>query len=96
MEDLGYWSFPFILEDHTMDNHQMITYSIPLCIDGVVYGIVGTEVSTSYVSTAFLPVRDLDRNQNAGYAIALDRGEKTYSVICGKGLLFDSIKRNDE
>ena len=96
MEDLGYWSTPFILEDHRMDNHQMITYSIPLCVDGVIYGIVGTEISTAYISTSFLPVRDLDRNLNAGYAIALDQGNGTYSIISGKGLLFDSIRRNDE
>ena len=96
MKDIGYWSTPFILEDHVMDNHQMITYSIPLCLDGVVYGIVGTEVSTSYISTAFLPVRDLDRNLNAGYAIAVDHQDGTYQIISGKGLLFDSVRRNNE
>ena len=30
MANLGYWSKPFILEDFYMDNHKMITYSVPL------------------------------------------------------------------
>lgn len=93
MEDLGYWSMPFILEDHVLDNHQMITYSIPLCFDGEIYGILGTEVSTSYISNNYLPVRDLDRNQNAGYAIAVEQGEETYLSLSGKGSLFDTIRR---
>lgn len=93
MVDLGYWSTPFILENHEMDNHQMITYSIPLCYEGTVYAILGTEVSTIYINTSYLPVRDLDRNQNAGYAIAIDQGNGDYQIISGKGLLFDSIRR---
>ena len=44
MNSLGYWSVPFILEDHVMDNHKMITYSFPLVFDGIVYGVMGTEV----------------------------------------------------
>lgn len=93
MTDLGYWSMPFILEDHELDNHQMISYSIPLCYDGNIYGIVGTEISTAYLSNSFLPVRDLDRNQNAGYAIAIDQGDGTYKALAGKGTLFDTIRR---
>ena len=82
MTDLGYWSMPFILEDHVLDNHQMITYSIPLCYDGEIYGILGTEISVGYLGSNYLPVRDLDRNQNAGYVIAIDRGDDTYKIIC--------------
>ena len=96
MVDLGYWSMPFVLEDHVMDNHQMITYSIPLCLDGEIYGILGTEVSTGYLSNNFLPVRDLDRNQNAGYAIAIDQGDGGYQIIAGKGSLFDTIRREGD
>ncbi|MDO4487243.1 MAG: response regulator [Bacillota bacterium] len=93
MTDLGYWSMPFILEDHRLDNHQMISYSIPLCCDGRIYGILGTEISTTHLSNSYLPVRDLDRNQNAGYAVAVDQGDGTYKVLSGKGLLFDTIRR---
>lgn len=94
MTDLGYWSMPFILEGHNLDNHQMISYSIPLCYDGNIYGILGTEISTAYLSNSFLPVRDLDRNQNAGYAIAIDQGDGTYKALAGKGSLFDAIRRD--
>ena len=96
MASLGYWSTPFILEDHRLDNHRMITYSVPLLFGGEVYGILGTEVSVSYLSNNFLPVRDLDRNQNAGYTIAIDQGDGTYRTIAGKGALYDAIRRNDE
>lgn len=94
MTDLGYWSMPFILEDHQLDNHQMIAYSIPLCYDGNIYGIIGTEISISYLSNSFLPVRDLARNQNAGYAIAIDQGDGSYKALAGKGALFDTIRRD--
>lgn len=96
MSDLAYWSMPFILEDHKMDNHEMITYSIPLCFDGKIYGILGTEVSTAYIANSYLNVRDLDRNHNAGYAIAIKQADESYIIISGKGLLYDSIRRNNK
>lgn len=68
MTSLGYWSLPFTLEEHPLDNHWMITYSVPLLCNGEIYGIVGAEVSTSYLSNNYLSLRDLDRSQNAGYA----------------------------
>ena len=96
MASLGYWSMPFILEDNPLDNHRMITYSVPLLLGGEVYGVLGVEVSVSYLNNSFLPVRDLDRNQNAGYALAVDRGDGTYQVITGKGALYDAIRRREE
>ncbi|MDD6050823.1 MAG: diguanylate cyclase, partial [Clostridiales bacterium] len=96
MTDLGYWSMPFVLEDHPMDNHQMITYSIPLCYNGTIYGILGAETSISYLSSNYLSVRDLDRNHNAGYAIAIDQGDGMYTAITGKGPLYDAIRRDNE
>ena len=96
MSDLAYWSLPFVLEDHRMDNHEMITYSIPLCLDGEIYGILGSEVSTAYIENSYLQVMDLDRNLNAGYAIALNLGNDRYKIISGKGLLYNSIRRDNE
>ena len=61
---LGYWAVPFILEDHKMDDHRMITYSLPLIHNGVVYGILGTEVSTSYLINSYFDVRERNRDQN--------------------------------
>ena len=76
MVDLGYWAKPFILEDHYMDNHKMISYSVPLKYDNEIYGVVGVEIATSYVSNYF-SVKDLDNTLNAGYAL----GEGLYTKI---------------
>ena len=46
---LGYWSPPYILEDHPLDSHRMISYSIPLIYDGQVYGVLGAEISVPYL-----------------------------------------------
>ncbi len=95
MASLGYWSMPFILEDHEMDNHKMITYSVPLVNDGVIYGVVGTEVSVSYLCNTYFRVQDLNRQQTAGYAIAVDNGDGTYENIAGKGNLYDAVQREN-
>ena len=95
MASLGYWSMPFILEDYEMDNHKMITYSVPLVNDGVIYGVVGTEVSVSYLCNTCFRVQDLNRQQTAGYAIAVDNGDGTYENIAGKGNLYDAVQREN-
>ena len=95
MESLGYWSTPFILEDHPLDNHWMITYSVPLIYEGEIYGILGAEVSVSYLNNYYFSARDLDKNQNAGYAIAIDCGDGNYEGILGTGILYDSVKREN-
>lgn len=56
MTSMGYWSMPFILENATMDNHKMITYSVPLIFDGEIYGVLGMEVSTGYLKNSYLQV----------------------------------------
>lgn len=72
MKNLGYWSKPFILEDHYMDNHKMITYSVPLIYDNEIYGILGVEVSLPYLNT-FFPTSDFDRGLNSGYALVMEK-----------------------
>lgn len=90
--NLGYWSRPFILEDDYMDNHKMITYSVPLIYEGAVYGVLGIEVSTSYISRYF-QVEDLDSDNNAGYALAIVKDGR-YECVVGKGALYDAVVRN--
>lgn len=90
MINLGYWSMPFILEDHYMDNHEMITYSLPLMYGGVVYGVVGVEVSTAHLNEYF-PIRDLDENLNAGYILAVKQKDASYHSMTGKGSLYSAI-----
>lgn len=96
MSSLGYWSMPFILEDHEMDNHKMITYSLPLVCDGVIYGVMGSEISVSYLCNTYFRVQDLNREQTAGYAVAVDRGDGTYESIAGKGTLYDAVQREND
>ena len=93
MVNLGYWAGPFILEDHYMDNHKMITYSVPLVYDGIVYGVLGVEVSVSYLND-YMPVRDLDSELNAGYMLAISKGSGEYEAIAGKGSLYDVVVRD--
>ena len=95
MVNLGYWSKPFILEDHTMDNHQMITYSVPLMYEDTIYGVVGIEISISYLSSYF-PVKDLDADLNAGYALMVQKGDGYYDNLTGKGTLYESVSREKQ
>ena len=93
-ESLGYWSMPFVLEDSATDNHEMITYSLPLECQGQVYGVLGVEISTSYLLKTYFSVKELDSSQNAGYALAVDKGDGEYDCITGTGLLYDTLGRN--
>lgn len=95
MEDLGYWSGAFILEDHYMDNHQMIAYSLPLKHDGEIYGILGVECSLQYLNSYF-SVKDLNSDLNAGYALMLSVGDNRYKNITGKGALYEAATGEDD
>lgn len=95
ISDLGYWSMPFVLEDSSNDNHEMISYSVPLVYQGEVYGVLGMEVSTSYLLKSYFSVKELDSSQNAGYALVIDKGNGIYSCITGAGLLYDTLARDE-
>ena len=95
MVNLGYWSPTFILEDHYMDNHQMITYSVPLMYDDVVYGVLGVEIGVNYLGSYF-SVQDLDSDLNAGYVLLLEQEDGQYRSIVGKGALYDAVSRSGE
>ncbi len=94
-ENLGYWARPFVLEDSYIDDHKMLTYSIPLVYENVVYGIAGIEVSTTYISSYF-PVSDLDRSMNAGYALTVGNEDGTCDAILGKGMLYENVTRDKD
>lgn len=95
MENLGYWSRPFVLENNSLDSHRMITYTVPLRYGGTIYGVMGIEISTSYLES-YLTVSNLDSGMNAGYALALKMGDGTYDVIAGKGTLYDAVSRESK
>ena len=93
MKNLGYWSKPFILEDFYKDNHKMITYSASLVYDKTVYGVLGIEVGVNDL-TKFFPVKDLDSDLNAGFALVVDHGNGNYEGIAGEGALYDAVSRD--
>ena len=93
MKNLGYWSKPFILEDFYKDNHKMITYSAPLVYDKTVYGVLGIEVGVNDLAKYF-PVKDLDSDLNAGFALVVDHGNGNYEGIAGEGALYDAVSRD--
>lgn len=93
MKNLGYWSKPFILEDFYKDNHKMITYSVPLVYDKTVYGVLGIEVGVNDLAKYF-PVKDLDSDLNAGFALVVDHGNGNYEGIAGEGALYDAVSRD--
>ncbi len=95
MENLGYWSRPFVLENNSLDNHRMITYTVPLRYGGTIYGVIGIEISLSYLES-YLTVSNLDSGMNAGYALAIKNGDGTYDVIAGKGTLYDAVSRDSK
>ena len=95
MQDLGYWSKPFVLEDDYMDDHKMITYSVPLQYQGEIYGILGVEISLDYLNS-YYSVHDLDTSRNAGYALAVNDTDDDYELISGKGALYDAVIRMNQ
>ena len=90
MENLGYWSRSFILEDNYMDNHKMISYSVPLIYRGTVYGVLGAEIELNYL-TSYFPSTDLSADGNAGMVLAVDNGDGSYEEIAGDGALYDLV-----
>lgn len=88
---LAYWSSPFILEDSPLDNHRMITYSIPLTYRGTVYGVLGIEVSLPYLVNSYFVLQDLSLDLNAGYCLAIRQEDGSYQEIASKGALSETI-----
>lgn len=76
-----------------MDNHKMITYSVPLVYGKTVYGVLGIEVGVNDL-TKYFPVKDLDSDLNAGFALVVDHGDGNYEGIAGEGALYDAACRD--
>ena len=91
VEDLGYWSLPFSLEKKDSDAYEMITYSVPLRYGGQVYGVLGVEISCRNLYDYF-PAAELNSSQQSGYMLAVRKGEKSYTPLTGKGMLYDLIR----
>ncbi|WP_322290491.1 ATP-binding protein [Paratractidigestivibacter sp.] len=88
---LGYWSAPFILEDSFMDGHRMISYSVPLRANGKVFAVLGIEVSVDYLAKSYLSTAELSGGSSAGFALAYDNGDGTYTCVTGNGVLYNYV-----
>jgi len=94
-DDLGYWSMPFYLNKGTAENHEMITYSIPLRYEGQVYGVLGVEISSNYLYNYF-PIAELNDSRQSGYMLAVREDEGGYLPLVGKGVLYRQICQSGE
>lgn len=88
---LAYWSQPFVLEGNPNDSYRMIAYSVPLMLDGHVYGVLGIEVSTAYLADTCFPISELSGSEAGGYALALRTGDDSYQIITGNGALYNTV-----
>ena len=90
---LGYWSKPFKLQPEDV---SIITYSIPLFDSGgVLRGIVGIELTLSYLEKYF-PATELQPRDSLGYLIAYsdDGGKQLSPIIMGGALQKRMIDEN--
>lgn len=68
LTELGYWSRPHIL---CGDDKSVVSYTVPLIAsDGTVYGVLGTEITLDYLSTA-LPGEELMEDGTSGYLLII-------------------------
>ncbi len=95
VDDLGKWTTPFVLEDDERDSYEMITYSLPLRYEGKVYAVLGIEVSVDFLLEYF-PLAELNDAQHAGYMLAIDHGDGTYTPFLGKGMLYSDVVKSGE
>lgn len=88
---MAYWSPPFVLEGNPSDSYRMIAYSVPLMLDGQVYGVLGIEVSTEYLADTCFPISELSGSEAGGYALALADGNGSYRIVTGSGALYNAV-----
>lgn len=70
MSVYGYWTTePYSL---TTDRNEAISYSLPLIIDGEVYGVLGVELFTSYIET-LLPYSNLIEDNKGAFLVAVNK-----------------------
>ena len=82
--NLGYWSEPFYLEDNPVCGYKVITYSIPLRLNGQVYGVFGVEISLPALIKEYMVSGGI---YDSSYLIAVKGDDGDYRPIAGDGYL---------
>ena len=85
-KDLGYWSEPFYLEDNPVCGYKVITYSIPLRLNGQVYGVFGVEISLPALIKEYMVNAGAD-SSDSSYLLAVEESDGSYRPIAGDGYL---------
>lgn len=90
--NLGYWSDPFSLnEGKSGGEYPAITYSVPLISNGVVYGVMGVEVSCSHI-VDMLPSGELNKNELSGYLLVKSTEKNKWAPLVASGVLGERLK----
>lgn len=91
LEHLGYWN---VSTDITNDKLQVLTFSVPLLDDsGVPIGVVGIEVSQSYLYR-FLPADEFGDTSSYGYLLATMDGDYRLTPIVTNGTAQSNFLEN--
>ena len=84
----GYWSMPYTLSGSQM---TCIAYTVPLILsDGTVYGALGVEVQTTYL-TQQMPAVELGGDGQTGYLLAVSQNDQPLSPVLLAGKCPDHI-----
>lgn len=83
---LGYWTNHFTMGD---EGEEVLTYSVPVTEDGICYGVLGIEVTRSYLER-MLPSRELDENGRAGYMLVSYSNQQKESLNAQIRMVFGS------
>lgn len=90
--NLGYWSDPFSLnEGKSGGEYPAVTYSVPLISDGVVYGVMGVEISASHIQD-MLPSSELNKNEQSGYMLVKSTEKDRWAPLVASGILGERLK----
>lgn len=91
---IGYWSLPF--RPSPLDN-SVITYSVPVFDEnGVVYGVMGVEISIEYIKK-LLPSSELMSYDSLGYIIAVrEENSSSYEPLLYQGGYQERILKDIE
>ena len=92
--NLGYWSEPFYLEDKPVSGYKAVTYSIPLRLDGRVYGVFGIEITLPTLVRQFVTDSG-NRQTDSSYLIAVEAQDGSYRPIAGDGYLSNLLLTQD-
>ena len=85
-DNLAYFSGP---HNYTASDREVVSYSLPLIDEnGHAYGVLGVELTTSYLST-LLPSNELDSQNTGAYMLVqYEADSPEYQIVTANGALY--------